>query len=244
MPTSGTEPGHAGNPVQAAPWGAELRPRGFAPAAPSGLQPVPGKQGSRGGWSWPSHGPSRSAKAWLHRSGMSSCLLWVTPAPWQPQHDPEEAHPCPKGTRQADAAEPELGQLQTLSLPLRFGCLNTNLGQKQVLRAGMGKEPPPPQALHLTGNLSCWLVTLLHPRQHPATSPSHPNSPPLELGQAARNCSPLPRHPQPTQRSRAGGHQIFIKTPKSRYGGDWVSELASSPLAALYVPGALPSTDK
>lgn len=135
MPVSGTEPRRAGNPIWAAARGAELRPRSFTPAPPGALQPVPGKQDGGGGWSWPSHGPSHSAKPWLHRSGTSSRLLWVTPAPQQPQHDPEEAHPCPKGTRQADAAEPELGQLQTLSPPLRFGCLNTNLGQKQVLRA-------------------------------------------------------------------------------------------------------------
>lgn len=53
------------------------------------------------------------------------------------------------------------------------------------------------------------------------------------------------RHPQPAQGVQQGwGHQIFIRAPKSRLGGDWVSELSSSPLAALCAPGTWPRADK
>lgn len=41
--------------------------------------------------------------------------------------------------------------------------------------------------------------------------------------------------------AQSWGHQIFIPAPQSRQGGDRVSELTSSPRAALCVPGPGPS---
>lgn len=120
-----------------------------------------------------------------------------------------------EGMRQVNAAEPKRGQRQTLGSPSCFGCLNTNLGQKQVLRAGLRagterKPPSPGSASHC--HLSCWLVTPFVPStisSHSSSPPSH--SSPAELGQAARGCS----HPAPARPGQQGqGTSNIYQSPK------------------------------
>lgn len=81
----------------------------------------------------------------------------------------------------------------------------------------------------------------------PTAAGSQPHSIPVLQPQSMPRAHPWlsrarqPRAALPPPWHRAGGHQIFIQAPKSKQGRDQVSKLASSPQAALCVPGPGPS---
>lgn len=142
----------------------------------------------------------------------------------QPWHD--QCSSSSKATRQEDPAEPELQTLcREPGSPCSSGHSCKGWDEKEPLpRLCTSFQVLPPSAAGSQPRSIPVLPPQSTPRAHPQ----------LSRARQPRAALPPPWH-------GAGGHQIFIQAPKSRQGGDQVSELASSPRAALCVLGPGPS---